>query len=260
LALLAFPDVEEGCSKDTASSVEVLGKEAAMKLTRSFYSSADLCLENLDQLFDSGLYEGTFVARKGDSIAGVSAWNGSSLTGFKIERIFLPISWWRSPCLHVLLVGAGIWALWTWAVSVQAAGRSALETRSAFTVIWLVSMIGISCAVTYILWKAWPVISFIGKKLASDNTKMRHRLFGPFAFGPKSDQEELMRVVVSRAHNVARDAGYAMSICNMDARHPLRQFFPSNKFSTIFMYKSVSGDVESLPPLSADNFFDPRDL
>lgn len=28
-----------------------------MKLTRSFYSSADLCLENLDQLFDSGLYE-----------------------------------------------------------------------------------------------------------------------------------------------------------------------------------------------------------
>lgn len=47
----------------------------------------------------------------------------------------------------------------------------------------------------------------------------------------------------------------AMSICNMDARHPLRQgevlqrflmsllnqcrrqFFPSNKFSTIFMYK-----------------------
>lgn len=32
-------------------------QEAAMKLTRSFYSSADLCLENLDQLFDSGLYE-----------------------------------------------------------------------------------------------------------------------------------------------------------------------------------------------------------
>lgn len=92
-----------------------------------------------------------------------------------------------------------------WRVSfVQAAGRSALETRSAFMVIWLVSMslaggeknvcnshifcnitqdqlafwkvrIGISCAVTYMLWKAWPVISFIGKKLASDNTKMRHR-------------------------------------------------------------------------------------
>ena len=32
-------------------------QEAAMKLTRSFYSSADLCLENLDQLYDSGLYE-----------------------------------------------------------------------------------------------------------------------------------------------------------------------------------------------------------
>lgn len=258
LALLAFPDLE-----DSVNSVEVVGKEAAIKLTSSFYSSADLFLEKLDQLFDSPLYEGTFVARKGDSIAGVSAWNGSSLTGFKIERIFLPISWWRSPIFHLVLLGAGIWAAWRWAVAVQATGRSALETRSVFTSIWFLAMMGITFAGAALLFRAWPVISFIGSKVVSDNTKMRHRLFGPFAFGPTSDQEELMRAVMSRAHNAAREAGYAMSICNMDARHPLRPFFPSNKFSTIFMYKPVEGkesDSGSLPPLTADNFFDPRDL
>ena len=201
----------------------------------------------------------------------------------------------RSPCLHVLLAGAGIWALWTWAVSVQVQQKAALKkfepvhmcvdspssvwalfnaggrafstrnsqclyghlvdeheprrwrsmfatphfmnniTQDQLALFWKVR-IGISCAVTCMLWKAWPVISFIGNKLASDNTKMRHRhefctksgreqgcmrlheiiprelhrflfeiprwphgrLFGPFAFGPKSDQEELMRAVVSR--------------------------------------------------------------
>lgn len=33
----------------------------------------------------------------------------------------------RSPCLHVLLAGAGIWALWTWAVSVQVQQIAALK-------------------------------------------------------------------------------------------------------------------------------------
>ena len=47
-------------------------------------------------------------------------------------------------------------------------------TQDQLALFWKVR-IGISCAVTYMLWKAWPVISFIGKKLASDNTKMRHR-------------------------------------------------------------------------------------
>lgn len=136
LALLAFPDVEED-----AVSVEVLGKEAAMKLTSCFYASADLCLERLEQLFDSALYEGTFVARKGDSIAGVSAWNGSSLTGFRIERIFLPITWWRSPMLQLLLAGGGLWVAWRWLLALKASGASVLETHSMLMTIWFLTMI-----------------------------------------------------------------------------------------------------------------------
>eukprot|EP00438_Fugacium_kawagutii_P024416 Skav222379 [mRNA] locus=scaffold2692:315335:317907:- [translate_table: standard] len=109
--------------------------------------------------------------------------------------------------------------------------------------------IGVTFAGAALLWRAWPVISFIGGKIAlkCDAMSCDVRLFGPFAFGPKSDQEELMRAVVSRpalskqigpldpwdpldpldplregaavnfsdlqivgrAHNVAREAGYA---------------------------------------------------
>ena len=68
-----------------------------------------------------------------------------------------------------------------------------------------------------LVWRVWPVLSFIGDKILSNNTKMRHRtlilmhcpqhtlsldvpcrLFGPFGFGPKEDQEQLMRAVVKR--------------------------------------------------------------
>ncbi len=166
----------------------------------------------------------------------------------------------RSPCLHVLLAGAGIWALWTWAVSVQVqqiaalkkfepvahdmcmdspssvwalfnAGGMAFSTRNSqclyghlvdeheprrwrsmfaaphfmnditqdrLALFWKVR-IGISCAVTCMLWKAWPVISFIGNKLASDNTKMRHR----HEFCTKSGREQGcmgLHAIIPREH------------------------------------------------------------
>lgn len=47
-----------------------------MKLTRSFYSSADLCLDNLDQLFDSGLYEASlspYLSHVGQVVAATLA-------------------------------------------------------------------------------------------------------------------------------------------------------------------------------------------
>ncbi|CAE7415441.1 rimI [Symbiodinium sp. CCMP2456] len=263
MALLAFPEQEDGDIE-----VEELDKEAARAMTCRFYASADLLLNQLGQLFDSPLYEGSFLARRGESVAGVSAWNGSSLTGFKIERLFLPISWLRSGVFRCMGISALLFVALRWVQALQAAGTAAAETQSTKDVLWLVGMIGVTASSACLVWRVWPVLSFIGDKIISNNTKMRHRLFGPFGFGPKEDQEQLMRAVVKRVHNVARESGYAMSICNMDVSHPLRPFFPSNKFSTTFMYKhslvpcdrSVEGSSAGLPPLSADNFFDPRDL
>ncbi|CAE7203621.1 esyt3 [Symbiodinium natans] len=245
MAFLAFPEQEE---EDI--EVQDLDKEAARAMTLRFYASADLSnkvqapsqdllLSNLGQLFDSPLYEaffvlqGTFIARRGESLAGVR----SSLTGFKIERLFLPISWWRSGACRFLGSAAGLVAVLRLVQALQIAGTSAAETHSTKDVLWLIGLIGLTSSSVYFVWKVWPVLSFLADKIISNNTKMRHRLFGPFGFGPKEDQEQLMRSVLKRVHNVARESGYAMSICNMDASHPLRPFFPSNKFSTTFMYK-----------------------
>eukprot|EP00931_Biecheleriopsis_adriatica_P104977 TRINITY_DN79583_c0_g1_i1.p1 TRINITY_DN79583_c0_g1~~TRINITY_DN79583_c0_g1_i1.p1 ORF type:complete len:428 (-),score=96.09 TRINITY_DN79583_c0_g1_i1:71-1354(-) len=257
MSLLAQPEEEQ---LEEGITVELMSKEEALHLTKEAYCAADLFLQRPEELFGSKLYEGTWVARRGSSLAAVSTWNGSSLTGFRIERLLLPMTWWRLRITHALCASCAAYTSWRWMCILQSAQAQARESQSFFDAALLLLVSGLTASSFYLVWRSWDVLKFIAGKLLSDDTKLRHRLFGPFASGPEDEQEALMRAVLRRVHNIARESGYAMTICNMDKGHPLRKYFPSNKFSTTFLYKQVGGHSETLPPLSVDNFFDPRDL
>jgi GNAT superfamily N-acetyltransferase len=92
--------VQETALKQTVSSIlttlEKLPVPKAIEMTTAGHATADMTLSNMGQLFTSPLYEGTFVARRGESYAGISLWDGSSLNGIKVERIVLPISYYQA--------------------------------------------------------------------------------------------------------------------------------------------------------------------
>jgi len=247
--------------ESTDITVERISPEEALRLTKEAYSDADLTLGDLQTLFQSPLYEGTFMARQGDSYAGVSTWNGSSLTGFRIECLLLPISWWRMPIVKAACMFGMAFFSWRWAGLLGTSVANARATPSFATWALLFLLSGVTAAVLLFVWKAWPVIRFVGGKILSTDTKLRHRLFGQFAHGPLEQQGALMRATLSHIHNIARADGYGMSICNMDTQHPLRSFFPSSKFTTTFLYKPVGdASAKECAGLSVDSFFDPRDL
>jgi hypothetical protein len=256
MSILAYPQLE---SNDIL--VERVSPEEALRLTSEAYKEADLTLADLKCLFDSPLYEGTFVARQGDSYAGVSAWNGSSLTGFKIERLLLPITWWRNRIVKPACAVATASSAWYWSCLLSSAVNGARASPSWGTWTLLFVLSGLTASGLFFLWKAWPMLRFVAGKLLSTDTKLRHRMFGQFAHGPIDEQGTLMRAALRRVHNTARADGYGMSICNMDKQHPLRSFFPSSKFTTTFLYKPVGKDAaKECRALSVDSFFDPRDL
>lgn len=242
--------------------VERISVEEALQMTETYYKHSDLALGSMAVLFQSKLCQGTFVARRGTSFAGASTWNGSFLTGFRVDRVVLPVACWN--CVFaksVLFSGASYAALQLlWAY--QATYMRARASRSTDELLLFASMSLFSATLVATLWYVWPALSFLARKVISGDTKLRHRIFGPFGNGPSSEQELLMRIVLRKIHNTARADGYALSICNMDRDHPLRGCFPSSRFSTIFLYKQLTqvGSSVELEPLSPDNFFDPRDL
>eukprot|EP00928_Gymnodinium_smaydae_P039530 TRINITY_DN26989_c0_g2_i1.p1 TRINITY_DN26989_c0_g2~~TRINITY_DN26989_c0_g2_i1.p1 ORF type:complete len:423 (-),score=52.91 TRINITY_DN26989_c0_g2_i1:2-1270(-) len=247
--------------EDQSIAIERVSPKKAIEMTAEAHRSADLTLHHLSALFESPLYEGTFLARQGNSFACVSAWNGSFLTGFKIERLFLPITWWRTGLAKGTSLLFATYALLRWMFAVYGSCERAFDSRSMIDSAFAVFMTGITASSLYFLWRAWPTLSFIAGKVLSGNTKLRHRLFAPFASGPVDEQEKLMRALLKHLHNEARASGYGIQICNLDKHHPLRSFFPSSKFTTQFLYKQVGATVpQDCPGLSSDNFFDPRDL
>mmetsp|Transcript_106001 Transcript_106001/g.167367 ORF Transcript_106001/g.167367 Transcript_106001/m.167367 type:complete len:423 (+) Transcript_106001:54-1322(+) len=239
--------------------VESLSTEEALEMTVNACKKSDLAPIDMTELFSSKCYEGTFLARRGESYAGISSWNGSSLTGFRVERLIFPIAWWSTWIAKIGIGSVALGSLLCWArvligVFVDAIVDSRVRTIAKFGLASSVTCFGI-----FGLLYARPALSFVASKLASGNRKMRHRSFGPFGHGPMAEQKILLEAVLKALHNRARDSGYAISLCNLDKAHPLRGSFASSKFTTTFLYKQL-GTSRELSPFEPDNFFDPRDL
>jgi hypothetical protein len=94
--------------------------------------------------------------------------------------------------------------------------------------------------------------------------KLRQRLFGPFLHGEEDETKALMQTVLKHVHNVAREKGFCICICNLDKEYALRSAFPPSKFETTFLQKDLRKDtnepLKELARFTTDNFFDPRDI
>jgi hypothetical protein len=81
--------------------------------------------------------------------------------------------------------------------------------------------------------------------------------FPPLALA-SPQTKALMETVLRHVHNVAREKGFCICICNLDKDYTLRSAFPKSKFETTFLQKNLDGN--ELPRFTTDNFFDPRDI
>eukprot|EP00448_Togula_jolla_P003351 CAMPEP_0170606644 /NCGR_PEP_ID=MMETSP0224-20130122/20624_1 /TAXON_ID=285029 /ORGANISM="Togula jolla, Strain CCCM 725" /LENGTH=424 /DNA_ID=CAMNT_0010931743 /DNA_START=41 /DNA_END=1312 /DNA_ORIENTATION=- len=234
--------------EDDTIKVSRVTTEKALELTSRAYEDSDLTLASMDAVFRSSLYEGTFVARRGDSFAGVSLWNASFLTGVAcIRLLLLPIQFWRFwPVQAVVLFLIGM-TLLAWTLQLHAAFRLAQEDGGALHWLWFFFLSAATVAALFLAKRGGPIARFVMKKVLYSDGKLRHRIFGPFAAGPIEEQKQLMRAVLAKAFNSARDQGYAMSVCNMDKDYALRECFPPAQFSTIFMQKRVKADSAGEP-------------
>jgi hypothetical protein len=123
---------------ETASlaTIEKLPVAKAIEMTEQGHKKADMALCNMGSLFSNPAYEGTFVARRGESYAGISLWDGSALNGIKIERILLPVSYYRafskSTAATVAAAAVGAWGSYHWCFALYVAFTGASqEVRSA---------------------------------------------------------------------------------------------------------------------------------
>ena len=88
--------------EDPTVAVEKVTTAKAIELTEQGHRDADMRPCDMNALFGSDLYEGTFVARRGSSYAGISLWNGSSLGGIKVDRLVLPVSFYQTDAAGLL--------------------------------------------------------------------------------------------------------------------------------------------------------------
>lgn len=236
------------------------GKEAC-NLVSSYYAKRDLGLSRteFDRLFASPNHLATFAATDASadtSDSGVAStavlvlWNGSTFTGFKVVRFFLPMSLWSrlAPLLPValmILLAAELSLFWAGyaatLVSKLACGGAASATAITFGMY---------------LW-------------ASSRTAFRARLCAPVVEGPR--WEPLMRAVYSAAYAEARSRGFAAIVINSDEDSPIvRALFGQTtkakdavvEAPPAFMQKrlGIGASCAQPGPLTPDSFFDPRDI
>eukprot|EP01062_Namystynia_karyoxenos_P006357 TRINITY_DN12220_c0_g1_i1.p1 TRINITY_DN12220_c0_g1~~TRINITY_DN12220_c0_g1_i1.p1 ORF type:complete len:438 (+),score=110.58 TRINITY_DN12220_c0_g1_i1:75-1316(+) len=238
--------------EDPALEHSMLAAPDGLRVTQQALAGLDFILSDLSQLFNAEWYEGTLYIRTKDSSAGVSMWNGSGISSFHVERVLLPTSWWGHPLAQILVAAAGASVAWWWARRTAAAASAA-----QWATVGGMSVAALAAGAA--AWYLVPVLSHVRRVLrASDPPKLRARLFAPFATGPAG--KDLLTEVVRRAHNAARERGYAMTLCNLDRNSSLAACFPSSKFRTEFMQKPLPPPATPPPPFPPDAFFDPRDI
>eukprot|EP01065_Artemidia_motanka_P039896 TRINITY_DN4922_c0_g1_i1.p1 TRINITY_DN4922_c0_g1~~TRINITY_DN4922_c0_g1_i1.p1 ORF type:complete len:430 (+),score=111.73 TRINITY_DN4922_c0_g1_i1:60-1292(+) len=237
---------------DFSPSVPVT-KDEAMKAAEESLGCTDMALKDMRALYDSEWYEGTVRVDSADrrSTASVSLWNGSGLSGIALERVLYPVSWWSHPLStlfwSIVVTAAAVW----YGHGLYSAVRSA-----AFWRIGVFGVLGVAIgAASYFV---LPVALHVRRVLkASRPMKLRMRLFAFHHSGPEG--AECMKEAVGRAYNIARDKGFAMTVTNIDNKHPLKSCFANATFGTLFLQKSLSAG-QPTTPFSSDNFFDPRDI
>jgi len=241
--------------------VRQLTKEEALNLVCAHYARRDLGLSRaeFERLFESPNLLATFAATDapaasdqspGCSTAALVLWNGSTLTGFKAVRFFLPIDVWTklsplAPAAFALVITSALGILWAGAAQTFLSKFACIGT--------------VLSAVT----------SLIGYEWARSRTAFRARIFAPVAEGPA--WEPLMRVVYEAAYSEARARGFATIVINIDEDSPVASALVGHRKKSsdsvldappAFWQKRIGdGDPSSrLGPLGADSFFDPRDI
>jgi ribosomal protein S18 acetylase RimI-like enzyme len=262
LVLPARASSRDAAAAAAGGGVRQLSAAEACDLVSSYYAKRDLGLSRreFERLFASPNLLATFAATDAPAGAGNTSgvcstavlvlWNGSTLTGFKVVRFFLPVSLWSrlAPLLPValaLLFAAELGLLW--------AGYAATSLST-----WACAGAAVATAITFGLY-LW----------ASSRTAFRARVFAPVAEGP--EWEPLMRAVYSAAHAEARSRGFAAIVINADEDSAVVRALvgPTRKAKEAiidappaFMQKrlGVGAGGEQPGPLAPDSFFDPRDI
>ena len=186
------------------------------------------------------------------SYAGVSMWNGSSVSNWKVLRVIFKKETWLSSWFQYFLAGftVGMLGLWGWRVASQASdifadsqANGAAVSASVPSPTWgalgklTFVLEGLAFgAVSFASYKAAGLISFV---LSRNSNKLRARAHAPFQHGTSGLQCLQGAVVAAQAQ--ARDMGYGMWILNVDAEHPDSKALPKPGFRTDFMQKWLTG-------------------
>jgi GNAT superfamily N-acetyltransferase len=261
LVLPARTSRRDAAAAEAGGGVRRLSNKEACELVCSYYAKRDFGLSraDFDRLFASPNLLATFAATDASadtsdtgvtSSAALVLWNGSTLTGFKVVRFFLPMSVWSRlaplfPVALMLLFAAELSLLWT---GYAATLFSKLACGGAAS----------ATAITFCMY-LW----------ASSRTAFRARLFAPVVEGP--EWEPLMRAVYSAAYAEARCRGFAAVVINSDEDSPvIRALFGQRvkakdalvEVPPAFMQKRLgrAANGEQPGPLAPDSFFDPRDI
>jgi hypothetical protein len=183
------------------------------------------------------------------SYAGVSMWNGSTVSNWKVVRVVFKKETWLSSWFQCALAGCacGTLGLWGWRLASQVSELLATTASSAAdggagvgaTPAWgLLGSLGFALealafgAVAFAAYKAANLIAFI---LSRNSLKLRARAHAPFRHGAAGLQ--CMRGAVAAAQLQARSMGYGMWILNVDAEHPDSDALPRAGFRTDFLQK-----------------------
>ncbi len=154
------------------------------------------------------------------SYAGVSMWNGSTVSNWKVLRVIFKKETWLSTWFQCILAGCavGMLGLWGWRVANQAssafasprvdtaADSATVDGDSSWGVLgslaFAVEALAFG-AVAFATSKAARLISFV---LSRNSNKLRARAHAPFQRGPAGMQ--CLEGTVAAAQAQARDVGY----------------------------------------------------
>lgn len=156
------------------------------------------------------------------SYAGVSMWNGSNVSNWKVIRVVFKKETWLSPWFQCMLAGCavGVLGLWGWRLATQASfalatsGADAVadtatisgDTGSSWGVLGSLAFaleIFAFGAVAFASSKAARLIAFV---VSRNSNKLRARAHAPFQRGPAGSQ--CLKGAVAAAQGQARDLGY----------------------------------------------------
>lgn len=152
------------------------------------------------------------------SYAGVSMWNGSTVSNWKVVRVVFKKETWLSSCFQCVLAGCavGMLGLWGWRLATPASsilngltadvapadGNSSSSWGVLASLAFALEGLAFG-AMAFATYKAAGLISFV---LSRNSNKLRARAHAPFRHGPVG--LHCLEGAVAAAQVQARDFGY----------------------------------------------------